>query len=254
MIRIIVVATAMLMWPAWACAQLHVMMSGGFSSAYKKLLPEFERANGLQVTTGSGASQGSGPQTIGAQLARGAPADVVILSREGLTELIEQSRIAAGTDVDLAQVGMGVAVRAGTPKPDVSSVEAFKRAMANARTTGASTSGTWVIKELFPRLGIADKARFKLVERGAQASGLVAAGDADLALLPVSELQNVPGLDYAGAFPAELQFMQTFSAAIVRGSKQPDAGRRLIAFLASEHASAVIRQAGMEPLGKRRAQ
>jgi|SRR6185295_11141903 hypothetical protein len=142
MIRIIVVATAVLVWPAWACAR---------------------------------------PQTIGAQLARGVPADVVILSREGLTELIEQSRIAAGTAVDLARVGMGVAV-------------------------------------------------------------------------PVSELQNVPGVDYAGAFPAELQFMQTFSAAIVRGSKQPDAGRRLIAFLASEHASSVIRHAGMEPLGKRRAQ
>ena len=105
--RIIVVATAALVWPAWASAQLNVMMSGGFSSAYKKLLPEFERANALQVTTGSGASQGSGQQTIAAQLARGAPADVVILSREGLTELIDQHRIAAGTDVDLAQVGMG---------------------------------------------------------------------------------------------------------------------------------------------------
>jgi molybdate transport system substrate-binding protein len=254
MIRIIVVATTMLVWPAWAHAQLNVMISGGFSGAYNKLLPEFERANGLQVTTGSGASQGSGPQTIAAQLARGVPADVVILSREGLTELLEQSRIAAGTDVDLAQVGMGVAVRAGTPKPDIGSVEAFKRVLANSRTTGASTSGTWVIKELFPRLGIADKGQFKLVARGAQASGSVAAGDADLALLPVSELQNVLGVDYAGAFPAELQFMQTFSAAIVRGSKQADAGRRLIAFLASEHASSVIRHAGMEPLGKRRAQ
>ena len=100
MIRIIVVATTMLVWPAWAHAQLNVMISGGFSGAYNKLLPEFERANGLQVTTGSGASQGSGPQTIAAQLARGVPADVVILSREGLTELLEQSRIAAGTDVD----------------------------------------------------------------------------------------------------------------------------------------------------------
>src|SRR5262245_21586832 len=252
--RHIVLAAAVLLWPAWACAQLNVMMSGGFSSAYKKLLPEFERANGLHVTTGSGASQGSGQQTIAAQLARGAPADVVILSREGLAELIEQRRIAVGTDVDLAQVGMGVAVRAGTPKPDISSVEAFKRAMVKARSTGASTSGIWVIKELFPRLGIADKARFTLTERATEAFGMVAAGDADFGLLPVSEILSAAGVDYAGAFPAQIQFMQTFSAAIVQGSKQADAGKRLIAFLASDRASTVIKQSGMEPLGKRRAQ
>ena len=230
------------------------MMSGGFSSAYKKLLPEFERANSLQVSTGSGASQGSGPQTIAAQLARGAPADVVILSREGLAELIDQHRIMAGTDVDLAQVGMGVAVRAGATKPDLSSVESFKRAMVNARTTGASTSGIWVTKELFPRLGIADKARFKLTERATQAFGMVAAGDADFGLLPVSEILSAAGVDYAGAFPAEIQFLQTFSAAIVQGSQQTDGGKRLIAFLASDHAASVIKQTGMEPLGKRRAQ
>ena len=90
-------------------------MSGGFSGAYEQLLPEFERISGIKVTTGSGASQGSGPQTIGAQLASGVAADVVILSREGLEELVAAKRIAAGTEVELARVGLGVAVRAGTP-------------------------------------------------------------------------------------------------------------------------------------------
>jgi molybdate transport system substrate-binding protein len=87
--------------------RLNVLISGGFSGAYEQLLPEFTRTSGIKVTTGSGASQGAGPQTIAAQLARGVPADVVILSREGLNELISAKRIAAGTDVDLAQVGLG---------------------------------------------------------------------------------------------------------------------------------------------------
>ena len=123
-IKTIVAAIATLLWPTAASAQLKVLISGGFSGAYEQLLPEFERETGIKVTTGSGSSQGTGPQTIGAQLARGVPADVVILSREGLNELIAADRIAAGSDVDLAPAPLGVAVRAGAPKPDVSTVEA----------------------------------------------------------------------------------------------------------------------------------
>jgi molybdate transport system substrate-binding protein len=106
--------------------QPNVLISGGFAGAYEQLLPEFQRMSGIKVTTGSGASQGSGPQTIAAQLGRGVAADVVILSREGLKELITAQMIAAGTDVDLARVRLGVAVRAGTTKPDVSTIEGFK--------------------------------------------------------------------------------------------------------------------------------
>src|SRR5262249_17325653 len=126
-----------------------VLISGGFTLAYERLLPEFERASGIKVTTKSGASQGGGPQTIAAQLARGVPADVVILSRQGLSELIAANRIIAGTDVDLARVPIGVAVRAGTPKPDVSSVEAFKKVLLEAKTIAVpgSTSGIWLRTE-----------------------------------------------------------------------------------------------------------
>src|SRR6201981_2427834 len=120
---------------ATASAQLNVLISGGFTGAYQQLLPEFERTSGIKVTTGSGASQGAGPQTIAAQLTRGVPADVVILSREGLSELIAAKRIAPGTDVDLARVPLGVAVRAGTPKPDVRTVAAFKQVLLKAKTT-----------------------------------------------------------------------------------------------------------------------
>jgi molybdate transport system substrate-binding protein len=150
----IVVSATLVAWPIAAMAQVKVLMSGGFSGAYEQLLPEFERTSGIKVTTGSGASQGTGPQTIGAQLANGVTADVVILSREGLEDLFGAKR--AGTEMDLARVGLGVAVRAGTPKPDVGTAAAFKQVVLAARTVSASsTSGIWLVKDLFPRLGIA---------------------------------------------------------------------------------------------------
>src|SRR5439155_6413771 len=155
---------------------------------------------------------GTGPQTIGAQLARGVAADVVILSREGLTELVAAKRIAAGTDVDLARVPLGAAVKAGAPKPDVSTVEGFKRAATSAKLVAVpgSTSGIWLKDELFPRLGIADKVKITMTPRGSGATAMVASGEADLAVLPVSEILHSPGVDYVGKLPQEIQFDQTF--------------------------------------------
>jgi molybdate transport system substrate-binding protein len=231
-------------------AQLNVLISGGFSGAYERLLPEFKRTSGLNVTTGSGASQGTGPQTIAAQIARGVPADVVILSREGLDELIAAKRIAAGTDVDLAQVPLGVAVQAGTPKPDVRTVEAFKQLLLKGGTIAvpASTSGIWLRTDLFPRLGFAEKMSIKVGPRGSDATRMVAAGDADLAVMPVSEIVCAAGVDFAGSIAPEIQFVQTFSAAVVAGSAAIEESKRLIEFLASARASAAIRDSGMEPL------
>ncbi len=230
--------------------QLHVLISGGFSGAYERLLPEFEQSSGIKVTTGSGASQGAGPQTIAAQLARGVAANVVILSREGLGELIAAKKIAAGTDKDLARVPLGVAVRAGAAKPDVGTVEGFKRVLLNAKIVAVpeSTSGIWLMADLFPRLGIADKISIKPAPRGTDATRMVAAGEVDLTVQPVSEILAAPGVDFAGILAPEIQFVQTFSAAIVAGSKQIDGSRRLIEFLTSTHAFAAIRDSGMEPL------
>ena len=228
-----------------------VIISGGFSGPYEHLLPEFERTTGIEVTTGSGSSQGTGPQTIAAQLARGVPADVVILSREGLTELMAANRITAGTDVDLARTPIGVAVRTGAPQPDVGTVEAFKQIMLKAKLVAvpSSTSGIFLRDEVFPRLGIADKVRFTLAPRGAGAAALVASGEADVGLLPVSEIVHAPGIELAGVIAEEIQLNQIFSAAVVAGSKEIEAAQRLIAFLTSKAASATIRRGGMEPLG-----
>ena len=233
----------------WSGA-VNILISGGFSSAYEQLLPEFERTSGIKVITGSGASQGTGPQTIAAQLARGVSADVVILSREGLGELIAANRIIAGTDVDLARVPLGVAVRAGTPKPDVSTVEAIKQILLRAKTVAVpgSTSGIWLRTDLFPRLGIVEKINVKAAPRGARATEMVAEGGADLAVMPVSEILHAAGVDFAGSLPPEIQFIQMFSAAVVAGSREIDGAKRLIEFLASARASEAIRKSGMEPL------
>ena len=249
----IVLSAALLAWPISATAQVKVIMSGGFSGAYEQLLPEFERTSGIRVTTGSGASQGTGPQTIGAQLANGVAADVVILSREGLEELVAAKRIVAGSEVDLAQVGLGVAVRAGTPKPDVSTVEAFKQAVVAARTVSASsTSGIWLMKDLFPRLGIANKIDVKITPRGTGAAGMVAEGGAGVAVLPVSEILTAKGVDYAGSLAPDIQFLQVFAAAMVAGSGEVDNAKRLIAFLTSPRAAEAIKKSGMEPASSAR--
>ena len=249
-----IIAAPLLLWPVAASAQLNVLISGGFSGAYEQLLPEFERTSGIKVTTGSGASQGTGPQTIGVQLARGVSADVVILSREGLSELIAAKRIAAGTDADLARVGLGVAVRAGTPKPDVSTVDAFKQVMLKAKTIAVpgSTSGIWLTTDLFPRLGIAEKVNVKATPRGKDAIGMVAAGDADLAVMPISEIVHAAGVDFAGSIAPEIQFIQVFSAAVVAGSAEIERSKRLIEFLASARVSNAIRNSGMEPVATSR--
>ena len=247
---IVGIFATLLISPVAASAQLKVLMSGGFSGAYQQLLPEFERTTGIKVTTGSGSSQGTGPQTIGAQLARGVPADVVILSSEGLNELIAANRIAAGTDVGLARTPLGVAVRARNPKPDVSTVEAFKEVLLKAKTVAipGSTGGIWLTTHLFPQLGIAEKIDVKVTPRGTDATGMVAAGDADLAVMPVSEILHVAGVDFAGPIPPEIQFVQVFSAAVVARSNEIEGSKRLIEFLASARASEAIRNSGMEPL------
>src|ERR1700751_577519 len=124
---LVAVAVALLALPNPSMAQVKVLISGGFSSAYNQVLPEFERTTGITVNTGSGASQGTGQQTIAAQLQRGIAADGVIPSGEGPADRIAGGPIVAGTDADRARVPLAVAVRAGAAKPDVSTVEALKK-------------------------------------------------------------------------------------------------------------------------------
>jgi molybdate transport system substrate-binding protein len=231
---------------------VRVLISGGFNRAYDALLPQFERESGIKVTTASGSSQGTGPQVISAQLARGVRADVVILSREGLTELIAEKRIVAGTDTDLARTPIGVAVRAGAQKPDVSTIDALRQTLLDAHSVAvpASTSGIFLMQEVFPRLGVAHQLDVKVAPRGTGSIAMVASGEAKLALQPVSEIVGGSGVDLAGQIPEEVQLNQIFSAAAVAGCDELDAAKRLIAYLASKEAFAAITKSGMEPLGR----
>jgi molybdate transport system substrate-binding protein len=246
----ILVTTAVLAFAARSSAQVNVIMSGGFAAAYQEVLPNFEQATGIKVITGRGASQGDGPNTIRAQLRRGVPADVVILSREGLADLIVEGRILAGTDIDLAQTPIGVAVRAGAPKPDISTVDSLKQTLLSAKsvTFSSSTTGLYLTTKLFPRLGIADEMKRKSTTSGV---AVVASGDAEIAVQPVSELLHVTGVDFVGTIPAEIQHLSVFAAAVVAGSKEPEASKRLIAFLASTDVEAAIEKSGMEPSKRR---
>ncbi len=240
--------------PGNAMEKLTVMISGGFSLAYRQVLPEFERSTGIAVTTLSGASQGTGPKTIKSQLEQGAEVDVVILSGEGLDELKAAGRIVAGSDVKLAGVPLGAAIRQGSPKPDISTVDALKRALLGARLVAlpGSTSGIFMKNEVFPRLGIADKVSSKLFARGIESTNALAAGEADLAIGPVSEQVNQPGIEVVGALPDEVQLVQIFTAAIVKTAHNQEQAKRLIEFLASDQTTAAIRNSGMQPAGDRR--
>ena len=224
--------------------QVRVLMSGGFYAACQELLPQFENTTGITVTTALGPSQGDGPNTVGAQLRRGVPADLVILSREGLAELFAEGRIVIGSDVDLAEVPLGVGVRAGAPRPKIGTVGAFKEALLRAKSVGIrSGSGIYLTTKLFPNLGIATTMAGKLLIAGA---ANIVSGEVEMVVLPASEILSVPGVDFVGMLPAEIQFVPVFTAAVVKEGKAPQASKRLIAFLASEKATSAIEKIGMK--------
>jgi molybdate transport system substrate-binding protein len=229
---------------------IKVIISGGFAAVYREVLPEFERSTGIKVETGSGASEGIGPKTIRHQLAHGAKADVVILSREGLRGLHEDGRFRAGSESGLATAPLAAAVRAGSPKPDIGNAAALRQALIDAGRVVApsSTSGRFVRDQVVPKLNLPDTVTLTLEARGTEAAEALRAGRADLSIGPTSELVQETGIEVVGLLPADLQLVQTFTAAIVGDSTAPEAAGRLIEFLSSDTdlLLAAIRRAGME--------
>ena len=228
-------------------AQLEVMISGGFQGPYNQMLPSFEKMSGIKVITKSGASQGSGSKTIKAQLLAGTAVDVVILSREGLSELIAMNKILPNSDVDLAQVSIGLAVPTGNAKPDILTMKTFSNALVNAKkiVVPGSTSGIYLTQKVFPKLGINDQISVQITERGAQATTLLANHEANIAIQPSSELINVAGIDYVGPIPDSLQLIQTFAAAITTNTSNLEAAKKLIEYLSSPIAVGPIKNSGM---------
>jgi molybdate transport system substrate-binding protein len=246
------VSVAVVLGPVRAdVAEIRVLMSGGFTAAFAELSPQFERSTGSRIITTYGGSMGSSPDTIPNRLRRGEPADVVIMAASPLDDLIEEGAILAGSRVDLARSTIGMAVRAGAPKPDISSVDALKRTLLRARSIAysSSASGVYLSAELFPRLGIADQiaAKCRQIE-GEPVGTAVARGEAEIGFQQISELRPVTGIDIVGPLPQEVQRVTVFSAGIVATARQPEAARRLIAFLSSPAAASAIRTSGMDPI------
>jgi molybdate transport system substrate-binding protein len=234
-----------------SAAEVRVMISGGLTAAYKELVPQFERATGNKVITAYGPSMGTTVNAIPIRLERGEPADVLIMVGYALGDLIDKGRVAADSRVDLVTSPIGMAVRAGAPKPDISSTDALKRTLLAAKSIAYSdsASGVYISTELFQKLGIADQVKGKHRAIPAEpVGGVVARGDAELGFQQISELKPVAGIDIVGQLPPEVQKITVFSAGIASVSKEPEAGKALIKFLASPAAAEVIIKSGMEPI------
>lgn len=235
-------------------AEIRVVTSGGFSAAYDQLVPLYEQATGHKVITARGASIGNAPDSIPSRMARGEQFDIVILADSGLDQLILQGKVQAGSRVDLARSMIGMSVRKGTPKPDISSVEALKQTLLNAKTVAysASASGTYLSNELFPRLGIAEEMKGKATKIFSERVGaVVLRGDAEIGFQQVSELLPFKELEFVGPLPDEVQQRVFFSAGVAVGAQDPDAAGHLIRFLAAPAAASIVRSTGMEPAAAR---
>jgi molybdate transport system substrate-binding protein len=228
-----------------------VMISGGLSAAYKALVPEFERATGHKVLTAYGPSMGTTTNAIPVRLERGEPADVLIMVGYALEDLARKGKVTAGTSVDLVKSPIGVAVKSGTAKPDISTADAVKRALLAAKTIAYSdsASGVYVSTEMFDKLGIKEAMQGKARKIPATPVGeIVAHGEAEIGFQQMSELKPVEGIDIVGPLPDELQKITVFSAGIAGVSKEPEAGKALIKFLASPAARPELVKSGLDPI------
>jgi molybdate transport system substrate-binding protein len=247
-----VLAAALLAFAATGFgAEIRVMTSGGFTAAYNDLVPEFERATGHKVITSYGASTGGAPDSIPSRLSRGEPVDIVILASNSLDGLVAKGQVAAGSRVDLVRSTIGMVVKAGAPRPDISTVDALKRTLLESKSIAysASASGVYLSTELFQKLGIAEQVMPKAKRIVSERVGtIVARGDAELGFQQVSELLPIPGVDYVGPLPPEVQRVTIFSAGLSSTAKEVEAARALIAYFTSAAAAPAITKTGLEPI------
>ena len=220
--------------------EVRVMTSGGFAAPYLAVIEPFERTTKHTVVTVT-TSLGVGQDFVANRIRRGEPTDVVILSTAAFDELVAEGRIVADSRVVLARSAIGMAVRAGAPKPDISSVEALRRVLLQAKSIAysAQTSGTYLTTELFPRLGIADQltAKTQRVERE-RVGAVVARGEAEIGFQQISELLPIAGIDYVGPLPGEVQRITIYWAGVTADAKSPEAARALINFFVSAEGKA----------------
>jgi molybdate transport system substrate-binding protein len=243
--KIASVIAALLFTAALNAAEINVISTQATEEAYKELVAQFEKASGHKVTTFF-----SGTLNVQKKLAAGEPYDLILMAGPAIDEQIKLGKAVAGSRVDLAKSGTGLAVRKGAAKPDISSADALKKTLLTAKSIGYSTgpSGLYMLS-VFEKLGIAEQVKGKLRQTpsGVFVGTLIASGDAEIGFQQISELVHFAGIDYVGPLPGELQRMTMFSTGIHTGAKQPDAARALVKFLTAPAAAPVIRKHGLEP-------
>ena len=247
-----VLALALVLVAAPARAdEIHVMVSGGFTAAYKLLVAEWEKATGHTVATVYGASMGTTPTSIPNRLAHGEPADVVILARTALDRLADEGKVVAESGTDLVRSRIGMAVKAGARTPDISTEARFRQVLLDAKSIAYSdsASGVYISTELFEKLGIARQVAPKArMIPGTPVGESVAAGAAEIGFQQMSELLPVHGITVVGPIPDSVQLITTFSAGVSTSARAPATARQLIAYLSSAGAHTVIRAAGLDPV------
>lgn len=230
-------------------ADLHVMSSGGFTAAYKLLGPRFASHTGNTLDTALGPSMGKSPEAIPNRLARGEPADAVIMVGYALDDLIRQGKVIAGSRVELADSRIGMVVRDGVAKPDISTAEGLKQVLLHAKSIAYSdsASGVYIERELFRKLGVEDQVKSKatMVPRIPVAS-VVANGDYEIGFQQVSELLPVKGATFVGKIPESLQSVTRFAAGIPVGAQHPQEAKALLDYLASPDVQAEVKSTGLD--------
>jgi molybdate transport system substrate-binding protein len=249
-IRIVVAALGALLLAAAAhAAEIRVLTTQGVEGAYRELVPQFEKASGHKVTTIF-----TGTLDAQRRIAAGESYDLIIMAGPAIDDLIKSGKVVAGSRVDLASSGVGVAVRAGAPKPDIRSTEALKKTLLAAKSIGISTGPSGVyLTGLFRRLGIADqiKSKLKQTATGVFVGSIIASGEVEIGFQQVSELAHYPGIDFVGPLPADIQTVTVFSSGMQIGAKSVDAAKAWITFLTSPAAAAVFKSKSMQPAAVR---
>ena len=239
-------------------ADIKVMISAGFFGVYAELGPAFEKATGHKLVTSRGPSVGDSPEAIPARLSRGEEADVAILDSTGIPPLVARAVVRGESTMRLAQSRIGMVVRAGAPKPDISTVDKLRATLLAAKSVAFSdsSSGTYLSTVLFKQLGVDEhvmpKARkVRGPPSGEPVAAVVARGEAEIGFQQVAELIHVPGVSFVGTVPAEVQPPTYFVGVLTAHSREPEAATALLRFLSSTDAAPVIAKAGLTPLDKR---
>src|SRR5215471_13523955 len=241
----LLVGASFLIGGSASAADVKVMASAAIKEAYLELVPQFEKATEHRVTT-----TWAGTVDMTKRLTAGEVFDLIIMASPSIDEFIKQGKLVPGSRVDLAKSGVGVAVRAGIPKPDISSGDKVKQAMLAAKSVAYSTGPSGVyMAALFQRMGIADqiKDKVKVGAPGVPIGEIIARGEADIGFQQVSELLPIAGIDFLGPLPPDIQQITIFASGIHTGATQADAAKALVKFLTSPQAVPVLEKKGLEP-------